>query len=123
MARNAHRKAFIATGTGLAPFLPMFRQLEREGALGSAELYFGCRNAAEDITAHFDPLPATVVRCISREQPPPRGFKGRVSEVIVSLAFDAASTDFYVCGSAAMVADCRDVLQRRGAQRIHVESY
>ena len=53
MARNPYRKVFIATGTGLAPFLPMFRQLEREGALGHAELYFGCRTAADDHHAPF----------------------------------------------------------------------
>ncbi len=123
MARKAHRKVFIATGTGLAPFLPMFRQLERDGALGRAELYFGCGTAAQDITAHFDPLPAMVVRCISREEPPSGGFKGRVSQAIGRLAFDAACTDFYLCGSAAMVADCRDVLERRGARQIHIEPY
>jgi len=123
MARNPHRKVFIATGTGLAPFLPMFRQLESEGALGRAELYFGCRTAAEDITAHFYPMPTMVVRCISREESPSGGFKGRVSGAIVSLVFDPACTDFYVCGSAAMVADCRDVLERRGVRRIHIESY
>jgi phytoene dehydrogenase-like protein/ferredoxin-NADP reductase len=123
MARTPHRKVFIATGTGLAPFLSMFRQLETEGGLGRAELYFGCRTAAEDITAHFDPLPAKVVRCISREEPPLGGFKGRVSEAIGSVDFDPVCTDFYVCGSAEMVADCRDVLERRGARRIHIESY
>ncbi len=123
LAHNPHRKVFIATGTGLAPFLPMFQQLERDGALNRAELYFGCRTAAEDITLQFDPMPALVVRCVSREEPPPGRFKGRVSEAIVSLAFDAACTDFYVCGAAAMVADCREVLQRRGARRIYIESY
>jgi all-trans-retinol 13,14-reductase len=123
MDRNPHRKVFIATGTGLAPFLPMFRQLEREGALGRAELYFGCRTAAEDITLHFDPMPAMVARCVSREEPARGGFKGRVSGAIVSLVFDPVCTDFYVCGSAAMVADCRDVLERTGARRIHIESF
>lgn len=123
MVRNPHRKIFIATGTGLAPFLPMFRQLESEGALGHAELYFGYRTHAEDITTHFDPMPAMVVRCISREEPPLGGFKGRVSAAIVSLVFDPACTDFYVCGSAAMVADCRDILERGGARRINIESY
>jgi len=86
-------------------------------------LYFGCRTAAEDITLHFDPMPAMVVRCVSREEPPPGGFKGRVSGAIVRVDFDAACTDFYVCGSAAMVADCREVLERRGAGRIHIETY
>jgi phytoene dehydrogenase-like protein/ferredoxin-NADP reductase len=123
MARNPHRKVFIATGTGLAPFLPMFRQLEREGALGGSELYFGCRTVAEDITLHFDPMPAMVVRCVSREEPPLGGFKGRVSRAILGVDFDAARTDFYVCGSAAMVADCREVLEQRGASRIHIETY
>ncbi len=123
MARNPYRKVFIATGTGLAPFLPMFRQLEPEGELGRAELYFGCRTAADDITAHFAPLPAMVVRCISREEPPLGGFKGRVSAAIGSLVFDPACTDFYVCGSAKMVADCAGVLECRGARHIHIESY
>ena len=44
LARNPHRKVFIATGTGLVPFLPMFRQLEQEGALGGAELYLWVSN-------------------------------------------------------------------------------
>ena len=123
LARNPHRKVFIATGTGLAPFLPMFGQLEREGALGRAELYFGCRTAAEDITVHFAPMPPLVVRSVSREEPALGGVKGRVSGVIASLAFDAACTDFYVSGSAAMVADCRDVLEGRGARWIHIETY
>ena len=123
MAPNTRRKVFVATGTGLAPFLPMFGQLERDGALADTELHFGYRTAAEDITAHFVPMPAKVVRCVSREPPPPGGFAGRVSAAMVSLAFDAASTDFYVCGSAAMVADCREALQRRGASNIYIETY
>ena len=123
MANNANRKIFIATGTGVAPFLPMFSQLDQDGALGQAELYFGCRTTADDITANLDPIPEKIVRCISREEPPPGGVRGRVSEAIASLIFDADLTDFYVCGSAPMVAVCRDVLERRGARRIHIESF
>jgi ferredoxin-NADP reductase len=123
LARNERRKVFIATGTGLAPFLPMFRRLRAEGDLGDVDLYFGCRTAAEDITRHLNPLPGTVVRCLSREAPPPGGFKGRVSQAIVELMFDPARTEFYLCGSAAMVADCRDELERRGARYIHIELY
>ncbi len=123
LAHNAHRKVFIATGTGLAPFLPMFRQLELEGALGGAELYFGSRTAAEDITAHLAPIPEVIVRCISREYPLPGAFQGRVSGAIARLTFDAAVTDFYICGSAAMVADCRDVLLRKGARQVYIEPY
>lgn len=123
LARNAHRKVFVATGTGLAPFLPMFREFERDGGLETSELYFGCRTAAEDITAGLAWLPATAVTCTSREAPRPGNFGGRVNEALSNLHFDPASTDFYVCGSVAMVADCRAVLERRGATRIHVEAY
>jgi len=69
------------------------------------------------------PLPGTVVRCLSREAPPPGGFEGRVSQAIIEQTFDPASTEFYLCGSAAMVGDCRDELERRGAGHIHIESY
>ena len=41
--RNAHRKVFVATGTGLAPFLPMFGEMAKAGEIEAAELYFGCR--------------------------------------------------------------------------------
>ena len=123
LARNRHRKIFVATGTGLAPFVPMFRELEQDGGLGDSELYFGCRTAAEDITTGLQPRPAIVVPCISREEPRQGGFKGRVSGALSNVRFDPSATDFYVCGSAAMVADCMSVLEARGATQIHVEPY
>jgi all-trans-retinol 13,14-reductase len=107
IASNTHRMVFIATGTGLAPFLAMFRQLQMDGALDRCQLLFGCRTIAEDITAHFDVLPATVIRCFSRDETPPGGLHGRVTDALADLTFDAASTDFYVCGSSAMVTDSK----------------
>jgi len=123
LSGNAHRKIFIATGTGLAPYLPMFSQLDTNQQLDGATLYFGCRTAAEDITVHLSPLPANRVLCVSREPAPPTGFNGRVSQAIADLVFDADQTDFYLCGSAAMVADCKEVLERRGARHIYLESF
>ena len=123
LARNAHRKIFVATGTGIAPFLPMFRQLEREGGLERAELYFGCRTRAADFTSEFQPLPPIVVRCTSQDDPPAGGFSGRVTAALASLPFEPSTTDFYVCGSAAMVADCRDVLEQRRAEHVFIETY
>ncbi len=121
--RNERRKVFVATGTGLAPFLPMFEQMARLGELQTAELYFGCRSLSEDITAAFAGLPPRVVRCVSREAPPAGGFAGRVTSALAGLEFDPAATDFYICGSAAMVADCTMILERAGASRILTEPY
>ncbi len=122
LQHNAHRKVFVATGTGLAPFLPMFAQLARDGQLGAAELYFGCRTPAEDISAAFPDIPHKIV-CISRGEAPSGGFNGRVTQALASLEFDPLDTDFYVCGSAAMVADCRRVLERAGVAQILTEAY
>lgn len=123
LVRNGHRKVFVATGTGLAPFLPMFRLLEQQGDGDRAELIFGCRTGADDLTQRFEPLPARVLRCISREAAPASGFQGRVSDAVARMAFEPDDTDFYVCGSAAMVAEVQAILQTRGARAIHIEAY
>jgi phytoene dehydrogenase-like protein/NAD(P)H-flavin reductase len=120
---NAHRKVFVATGTGLAPFLPMFAAMAAVGELGAAELYFGCRTAAEDITRALAPLPPRTIVCMSRDPAADAAFHGRVTHALASLAFEPATTDFYVCGSAAMVADCRAILKRAGAKRILTELF
>ena len=123
LVRNDHRKVFVATGTGLAPYLPMFRELERTGGLGEATLIFGCATNAEDLTRNLAPLPGQVVRCISREDPQARGVRGRVTKVLDALEFAPETTDFYLCGSSAMVADARMLLERRGAKHLLTESY
>ncbi len=120
---NRRRKVFVATGTGVAPFLPMFDAMARGGELGRAELYFGCRTSAEDITTAFACRPKRTVACLSREPAKPGGFCGRVTQALAGLAFDPAGTEFYVCGSAAMVADCRTILERAGAFQILTEPY
>jgi ferredoxin-NADP reductase len=123
LAKNQHRKVFIATGTGLAPYLPKFQQLQRERGAETAELYFGCRTRAEDITANFREVLPRTTPCICREDPGPNGFKGRVSQLAAQLPFEPDTTDFYLCRSAAMVSDCRTVLKRAGAIHLYVEAY
>jgi phytoene dehydrogenase-like protein/NAD(P)H-flavin reductase len=123
LERNAHRKMFVATGTGLAPFLPMFDEMAGAGELGGAELYFGCRTTAQDITRALAPLPPRTIVCASRDEASNVAFHGRVTQALAGLAFEPATTDFYVCGSAAMVADCRAILGRAGAKRILTELY
>ena len=123
LLNNARRKVFVATGTGLAPFLPMFGALDSMGKLDQAELLFGCRLNAENIMSQLTPMPARVTPCVSREDPPQGGMQGRVTDALARLEFDANETDFYLCGSSAMVADARTLLERRGAKNILVEVY
>lgn len=123
LAPTARKRVFCATGTGLAPFAAMFAELAAAGELAGAELYFGCRTDADDLTTAIPMLPPTVTLCTSRAQPPRGGFRGRVTDALAHAALDVAETDFYLCGSAAMVADCTQVLIDRGARHIYTEPY
>ena len=121
LASGEDRLVFVATGTGLAPFLPMFAQLPPSTLAGSI-LIFGCRTRDDDLTTRLDdPLPGTVTRCISRDDVP-ETVRGRVTDALTSLDFDA-DAGFYLCGSSAMVDDARTLLESRGARRIHAELY
>ena len=123
LAPSDRRKVFVATGTGLAPFLPMFESLSRAGRLPSATLVFGCRTDSEDITHACGTLPPQVIRCTSRQAAPEGGVSGRVTDALARMAFDPEATEFYLCGASAMVADCRALLEDRGAQHLLVEGF
>ena len=124
LANSDRRRLFIATGTGIAPMLAMFAQAPE---LEHDTLVFGCRNREEDLTTVIDsPMPGRVLRCLSREEAP-RAFHGRVTDALPGLAdssgLDPRSTEVYLCGSAAMVADTRGLLERAGYDSIHTEPY
>ena len=57
----------------------------------------------------------------------PDAFHGRVTKAVTALAHDLRlvpdGTDVYLCGSAAMVADTRHVLEREGYTSILTEPY
>ncbi|CAG9981430.1 unnamed protein product [Clonostachys byssicola] len=122
LRQNDNRKIFVATGTGIVPFLPMFAAMKAAGDLESSELYFGCRYEKEDITHGLSPLPKTTV-CVSGENAAKDFFQGRVTAALGALTFDAEATDFYLCGSPAMVNDCQVLLTKAGAKQIYTEPY
>ena len=123
LGRTGRRQVFIATGTGLAPFLPMFELLNSEGKLEEAVLLFGYRTQGEDITVESKVLPGQVIRCVSQDDAPDNGCHGRVTDALMRFEFDPETTDFYLCGSSAMVTESRAVLEARGARHLHVESF
>ncbi len=123
LVENTHRKVFVATGTGLAPFLPMFRDLARKNRLEMAELYFGCPTPNDDITGAFAEILPRTIRCFSRARTEAPDCSGRVTKALAALAFDPDNTDFYICGAAAMVAESRSILEKAGARTILTEPY
>ena len=121
---ESRRRVFIATGTGIAPFLPMFASLASAGKLESCELLFGCSRKEDDITAlgMLGHLPHTTV-CVSHDPMAEGVFHGRVTEVLRNMEFDPVSTEFYLCGTPAMVADCQTMLCLAGAKYVLTEPF
>ena len=120
LKETGRRRVFVATGTGLAPFLAMFRHAD---GLENDTLLFGCRRREEDLTSLVEAvLPGRVVRCVSRETAPGL-FHGRVTDALRQADVDLSGADVYLCGSAAMVADCREILDHAGVAEVLTEPY
>ena len=115
-AEVPHQRIFIATGTGIAPFLAAFEADKRDDDI----LIVGSTSIAQDLTTRVDtPLPR-LVRCVSREAVP-GAFHGRVTDYLNAEGIDPQAT-YYVCGSAHIVRDISRIIQAGGA-RVSFETF
>ncbi|MEM0129536.1 MAG: FAD-dependent oxidoreductase [Thermoplasmata archaeon] len=122
------RVLMVATGVGLAPFVPMLERLRERSPSTDTWLVWGNRHAEdmvgrsalEDLAAawprfHFAPV-------LSR--PPSdgswRGATGHVQDVVRSRFPDLADVDVYLCGANAMVNEMQDLAISLGAPKDHV---
>jgi CDP-4-dehydro-6-deoxyglucose reductase len=115
---------FGATGTGIAPVLPMLRELEGRPESGRILLYWGLRHA--DDRFYEEQLAALAARnprlrwevCLSR---PPEGSAqgphGRITAPILASASELHHPTYYLVGNGDMVKDLRRQLQERGIDR------
>jgi benzoate/toluate 1,2-dioxygenase reductase subunit len=91
---------WVATGTGVAPFLSMAR-----AGIRDATLLHGCRHPED---AYYADLLRTAVGryvpCFSEKIDRPGLFNGRVTDYIASILAPGAY-DFYLCGRRDMVRD------------------
>lgn len=121
---------FIATGTGITPFLSML-----ETALGinrspnQIDLVWGCRfekdffvkEQLEDYARTF--LNFKYSLCVSREQVV-NMYKGRVTGLISETEYNPECS-FYICGGQEMIRDVENILSRKGfsKSRIYYERF
>ena len=130
---------FVATGTGLAPFLAMLRTLARRphpprtilvhGAARTEDLV--CRDEIASLAAGG--LPMTYVPTISRpDDPANRAWKGRtgraeavLGSVLRSAELPPDGLSAYLCGNPGMVAAAEIALLAHGVAPadIHAERY
>lgn len=105
LLRPSQRPAvFVATGTGIAPFLAMFR-----AGVSAAFVLHGVRTAAELYYGQFlSTLPVTYVACLSEasdsDDLAAGVYAGKVTAYIKNR-LDRRAYDFYLCGRQDMVRD------------------
>lgn len=126
-------KIFVATGTGVAPFVPMIKATLDKNPEADVKLYFGVRTVKEDYSdalfdeyihekyPHFE-----IVHCISKpEGDLPDGYRhGRVTKIVPEHLEDCRTQEFYLCGNPQMVDDIQEVLRKNGAdENLFTEKY
>ncbi len=128
IAAPEHAHVFIATGTGISPFIPMIGKLTRGQSPPPIELFFGCRfqyDAAltERIKGHCHSHTVGITVCVSRETPSESMRRGRVTDALRACNFDMDRTDFYICGNPSMIDDTTKMLLGKGSRNIYREQY
>ncbi len=119
---------FIATGTGLAPFVPMLHELRERSPSTPAWLVFGNRSREDLIWfdelrgleadwADFHFLPV-----LSR---PPTdgswsGSAGHVEDVLRDRFPDLSQSDVYLCGVPAMVNEGQELALQLKCPKEHI---
>jgi len=105
---------FLATGTGIAPFLSYHRTFEKAPQL----CLYGVRREGDALG--FEGLqnwcPAKLA--VSRE-PTDQHHHGRITDLLDELVLDPA-THYYCCGLESMVNDVGEYLQNKGVELLHI---
>jgi len=107
---------FIAGGAGITPFIAIFRQLHRDGAVAGNQLLFANKTARDIILADTwrEWLGAGVHHVLSRESAPGCD-SGKIDRAYLKDHITGYDRHFYICGPDQMVADVRKALEDLGA--------
>jgi ferredoxin/flavodoxin---NADP+ reductase len=102
---------WIAAGTGIAPFYSMYRS-----GLGSNKIMIhGSRTLdafyfSDELVTDFG---SRYIRCCSQQEGEGT-YHGRVTQYIEELDSLPEDQKYYLCGSAEMVVECREILLSKG---------
>src|SRR5690606_31913452 len=92
------KKVFICTGTGIAPFITMLKELK--GRNTPIDIFFGAKSKKENYGINYvkNYLNENIkyYSCLSRE-PNELGVQGRVTVIVPQQNYDWKNTEFYLC--------------------------
>lgn len=106
---------FVATGTGIVPIISILESLQNVYK-GSVRVIFGLRYEADifyeerlkNLQNKFSKCSNTIT--VSR---PDNTYKGKTGRVTNYLDFETKHTQFFMCGSGAMIREVREILKDR----------
>ena len=113
---------YVATGTGIAPLLPMIGEVLHRPEIGRVHLFWGLRSEAD--LFYQDELSSLASRhsrfshqiYLSR----PQGFarlRGRVTGPVLEILPSLREPTFYLCGNGQMIEELKAGLVARGVSR------
>ena len=133
LAPHAGDVVLCATGTGVAPFLPMIDELLERDEAGRVALLWGLRDEGDRFYgAELDGRVArsagrlSVTTTLSRPGDTYRGPRGRITPLCFDLLPALSRPTFYLCGNGAMIREVKAGLVERGVDRkrqIRVEAF
>jgi len=114
---------YVATGTGIAPILPMIEETLNRPEPGRVSLYWGLRNEDElfwqDEVAALTARHARFSAYIYLSQPRSgwTRLRGRVTGPVLEALPTLRAPTFYLCGNGRMIEELKAALISRGVDR------
>jgi CDP-4-dehydro-6-deoxyglucose reductase, E3 len=121
-AQHAGDVVFAATGTGLAPVLPMLAELAARGEPGRREVYWGVRREEDlflldEVAAACAAAGAPLHTYLSRPSEGWSGRRGRITPAVLEAVPSLKDPTFYIVGNGAMIEELKRSLVARGIER------
>ncbi len=109
---------FIAGGTGITPFMAIFRQLYKDGGLpGNMLLYANKRGEDICFEGELHTMFGTKFISILALEDRPRNATGQIDAGFIHRHVQQLEQPFYVCGPAPFVSNVADALGELGVER------
>ncbi len=127
-------KVFVATSTGIAPFVPMIESLLKQNPKEAIVIFFGALtiqdNFSEQFLGGFESIyPDFKIYCcydiLEVNKQNSKQKSGRVTQIIPeSMTNDQMqNSDFYLCGNPMMVEAANTLLVKNKVENIYFEKY
>ncbi len=115
---------FIAGGTGITPFMAIFRQLQKDGKLkGNMLLYANKRGEDICFEGELHNMFGTQVISILSLEDRPRNASGEIDKGFIELHVRNFNQPFYLCGPEPFVKHVALVLKELGVKKELVSEY